>query len=333
MKAIWKGSISFGLVSIPVKLYSATQQSNLDLDMVDSRDHERIHFQRVNEKTGKEVKWEQIAKAYDVNGEYVVLDDADFESAAPEKTKVIAVNNFILEKEIDTIYYENSYYIEPEKSGARAYALLREALIKSGKIGIAQFVMRSTEALTILKPMDKVLVLSKIRFAEEIRPYDKFELPPKTEVKAAELKMALTLINQYTSKFDINDYKDEYTAALLKVIKAKAKGKKTAPRKLKIVHNKSQDLMEQLKASLTKEKEWQRAHFRGTKTFGLPPALRLQAGTWRRIVELGCSQRSIDGGRRTKAGGTCRRSSPALWKVLWRNSRRKLWGRHCGNMG
>lgn len=254
MKAIWKGAISFGLVNIPVKLYSATQQSNLDLDMVDSRDMGKVHFQRVNENTGKEVKWENIAKAYDLNGEYIMLEDEDFAQAAPEKSKIIEVNNFIKEAEVDTIYYESSYYVEPEKSGERAYALLREALTKSGKVGIAQFVMRTAAALTVLKPKGNILVLSKIRFAEEIRDIKEFKLPEKSLVKPAELKMALSLINQYTGAFNIEKYKDEYASSLLKVIKAKATGKKKAPTKLKVVHSKKQDLMEQLKASLTKTK-------------------------------------------------------------------------------
>jgi DNA end-binding protein Ku len=254
MKAIWKGSIGFGLVNIPVKLYSATQQSNLDLDMVDSRDMGKVHFKRVNEHTGKEVTWENIAKAYLLNDDYILLEDEDFEQAMPEKSKVIEVNHFIKQEEVDTIYYENSYYIEPEKSGERAYALLREALVKSGKVGVAQFVLRTAEALTILKPMDKMLVLSKIRFAEEIRDTAEFKLPAKSIVKPAELKMALSLINQYTTPFDITGFKDEYASALLKVIKAKAGGKKRTVPKLKVVRTKTQDLMEQLKASLGKSK-------------------------------------------------------------------------------
>ena len=254
MKAIWKGAISFGLVNIPVKLFSATAQSNLDLDMVDERDLAKVHFKRVNEKTGREVKWENIAKAFLLNDEYILLDDEDFAQAMPEKSKVIEVNHLIKEDEIDTIYYENSYYIAPEKSGERAYALLREALHKSGKVGIAQFVLRTAEALTVLKPKDDILVLSKIRFAQEIRKIDEFKLPGKTMVKPAELKMALSLISQYTAPFKIEAYKDEYAAALLKLIKAKASGKKRAAPKLKIVRSKTQDLMEQLKASLSKNK-------------------------------------------------------------------------------
>jgi DNA end-binding protein Ku len=253
MKAIWKGAIGFGLVNIPVRLFSATQQSNLDLDMVDSRDMGRIHFQRVNEHTGKEVKWENIAKAYKLNDDYIMLEDTDFEQAAPEKSKIIEVNHFVDEEEIDTIYYENSYYIEPEKSGAKAYALLREALTKSGKVGVAQFVMRTASALTVLKPMGDVLVLSKIRFAEEIRSAEEFDLPKKSAVKPAELKMAMSLIDQYSGPFNIEQFKDQYAADLLKVIKAKAKGKKPVAKKMKIVHSKTEDLMAQLKASLKKK--------------------------------------------------------------------------------
>jgi DNA end-binding protein Ku len=254
MKAIWKGSIGFGLVNIPVKLYSATQNSTLDLDMVDRRDIGKIHFQRINEKTGKEVKWEDIAKAYKLNDEYVLLEESDFDEALPEKSKIIEVNNFVDESEIDTIYFENSYYIEPEKSGSKAYALLREALTKVGKVGIAQFVMRSTESLTVIKSSGNMLVLSKIRFAEEIRSIEDFTLPAKTAIKSDELKMAVALIDQYTTPFKIEKFKDEYAAALLKLIKAKASGKRLTAPKLKVVHSKSQDLMEQLKASLSKKK-------------------------------------------------------------------------------
>lgn len=254
MKAIWKGSINFGLVNIPVKLYSATEQSTLDLDMVDRRDMGKIHFKRVNQNTGKEIEWENIAKAYLLNGEYIMLEDEDFEEAAPEKSKIIAVNHFIEEDEIDTIYFENSYYVEPEKSGAKAYALLREALEKSGKVGVAQFVLRTSETLCVLKPLNDALVLSKIRFAQEIRSTEGLALPPKSVVKSDELKMAVTLIEQYTTPFNIEKYKDEYSDALLRVIKARASGKKGKTRQLKQTESHTQNLMEQLKASLSKSK-------------------------------------------------------------------------------
>ncbi|MBK6399255.1 MAG: Ku protein [Bacteroidetes bacterium] len=254
MKAIWKGSIGFGLVNIPVKLYSAVEQSNLDLDMVDSRDHSKIRFQRINETTGKEVKWENIAKAYFMNDDYILLDDADFEEAAPEKSKIIEVNQFVDENEIDPIYYESSYYIQPEKSGIKAYSLLYSALTKSGKVGIAQFVMRTAEALTVLRPYKDVLLLSKIRFSEEVRDISDLGATKMVAVKPQELKMALSLIKQYSKKFDIEKYKDEYAKALLKVIKAKASGKRQPVRKLKVAHRHSDDLMDQLKQSLSKKK-------------------------------------------------------------------------------
>lgn len=254
MRSIWKGSISFGLVNIPVKLYSATEQSSLNLDMVDKRDMGKVRFKRVNENTGKEITWENIAKAYKLNGDYIVLEDEDFEAAAPEKSKIIQINHFVRVDEIDTIYFENSYYAEPEKSGEKAYALLREALAKSGKVGLAQFVMRTAETLAVLKPMKDVLVVSKIRFAQEIRSTEELKVPPKSAIKAEELKMALALINQYSEPFNIQDYKDEYAAALKKVIEERASGKKGKVRKLRVERTSNDNLMDQLKASLTKSK-------------------------------------------------------------------------------
>lgn len=250
MKAIWKGSIGFGLVNIPVKLYSATHQSNLDLDMVERKNMGKINFKRVNEETGREVKWEDIGKAYKLNNRYVLLDEEDFEKVAPEKSKIIEVNHFVNESEIDTIYYENSYYAEPEKPGAKAYALLREALSETGKVGVAKFVLRTAEVLAVLKPLGKVMVLSKIRFAEEIRDTDEISLPSGSSVKPAELKMAVSLINQFSGKFNIYKFKDEYSAKLLKVIKAKSKGKSIRPVTNEIKYKNTKDLMEQLKASL-----------------------------------------------------------------------------------
>jgi DNA end-binding protein Ku len=251
MRSIWTGAIGFGLVNIPVKLYSATESSSLDLDMLDKKDHSNINFKRVNSKTGKEVAWQNIIKGYKMpNDEYVILTDKDFEQASAKKTKTIEITDFVKEEEIDSVYYETPYYLEPDKSGTRAYALLREALEKTKKVGIATFVLRSKQALAVLKPGKKVIVLNRIRFQEEIRDENELKLPAKSEVKPAELKMAVTLIDQLTHKFDISAYKNTYTAELMKVIKAKAKGVKLKEPKLKVVHTKSEDLMEQLKASL-----------------------------------------------------------------------------------
>jgi len=250
MRPIWTGAIGFGLVNIPVKMYSATQTSNLNLDMLDKKDHAHIKYQRVNENSGKEVPWGNIVKGYKYEGDYVILDDKDFEAASAKKTKTIEISDFVKEEEISSLYYETPYYLEPDKSGTRPYALLLEALKKTKKVGVSTFVMRNKEALAILRPDKEVIVLNKIRFEEEIRDPGELQLPKNTEVKPAELKMAITLIDQLTAKFDISKYKDTYNGELLKLIKAKASGKKIKAPQLKVVHSKTKDLMDQLKASL-----------------------------------------------------------------------------------
>lgn len=252
MRPIWTGAIGFGLVNIPVKMYSATETSNLDLDMLDKKDHAHIKYMRVNENTGKEVDWENIVKGYKYNDDYVVLDEKDFEAASAKKTKTIEISDFVKEEEISSLYYETPYYLEPDKSGVRPYKLLLDALKKTKKVGVSTFVMRNKEALAILKP-DKnknVIVLNKIRFEQEIRNPEELTLPKNAEVKPAELKMAVTLIDQLTGKFDISKYKDTYSGELLKLIKAKASGRKIKAPQMKVVHNKTKDLMDQLKASL-----------------------------------------------------------------------------------
>jgi DNA end-binding protein Ku len=250
MRSIWTGAIGFGLVNIPVKMYSATESSNLNLDMLDKKDHAHIKYMRVNETTGKEVPWGNIVKGYKWNNDYVILDEKDFEAASAKKTKTIEISDFVKEDEISSIYYETPYYLEPDKSGTRPYKLLLQALLKTKKVGVASFVMRNKEALAILRPDKEVIVLNRIRFEEEIRDPKELTLPTNTEVKPAELKMAITLIDQLTAKFDISKYKDTYNDELLKLIKAKASGKKIKIPEMKVVHSKTKDLMDQLKASL-----------------------------------------------------------------------------------
>ncbi len=254
MRSIWTGAIAFGLVNIPVKLYSAIQQSELDLDMLDKKDLANIKFQRVNAETGKVVPWENILKGYKIDDKYVVLTDEDFEKASPEKNKLIEIVEFVNEKEIDSIYYETPYFIQPQKSGTKAYALLRDALKKTGKAGIGTYVLRNRESLVLIKPLDDILVLNKIRFEQEIRDHSEIE-GPASVTKAAEMKMAIQLIEQLTHKFDISKYKDTYTDKLMKLIKAKSKGKKITSSPLKVVHSSNRDLLSQLKASLGSKKK------------------------------------------------------------------------------
>ncbi|AEV97944.1 Ku protein [Niastella koreensis] len=254
MRAIWTGAIGFGLVNIPIKIYSAVQASELDLDMLDKKDHSNIHFQRVNAKTGKEVAWENIVRGYNLDGHYVVLTEEDFQKVRPEKNKLINISEFVDETEIDSMYYENPYYLAPDKSGVKAYNLLRDALEETGKVGLGTYVLRNKESIGVIKPHEDVLVLNKIRFGEEIR--DTTELDIKaTKSNPAELKMAIALINQLSGDFDITHFKDTYSEDLLKLIKDKAKGKKIAVPHMRVVHSRSKDLMEQLKASLGTKKE------------------------------------------------------------------------------
>ncbi|WP_256013044.1 non-homologous end joining protein Ku [Desertivirga xinjiangensis] len=254
MRSIWKGSIGFGLVNIPIKLYSAVQSSSLGLDMLDSRDHSRIRYQRINEKTRKEVPYEKIVKGYPINDSYVILEDKDFEDASPEKSKIIEIENFVDLNEVNPMFYETSYYTEPEAQGKKAYALLLKALQKSKKAGLARFVLRSSENLCIIHPVDKVIVASKIRFADEIRSSEEILTPDNVEVSKKELDMGLALINQYSGKFEIEKFKDEYHSELLKIIQAKAKGKRPTIKKLKPQKASDDNLYDMLMQSLGSKK-------------------------------------------------------------------------------
>jgi len=254
MRSIWKGSIGFGLVNIPVKLYSAVQSSNLDLDMLDGRDHSRIRFQRVNETTHKEVPYDKIVKAYKLNDEYVVVEERDFEDAAPEKSKVIEIESFVDIADVNPMYYETSYYTEPDTKKNKAYALLLQALKKSGKAGLGRFVLRTTENLCIIHPVEHVLVVTRIRFAQEIRSTEELNIDDDIEVSKKELDVGLALINQYAEDFDVSKFKDDYHEELLKIIQAKAKGKRPTIKKLKPHTTTSDDLYGQLMQSLKTKK-------------------------------------------------------------------------------
>lgn len=250
MRSLWKGSIGFGLVNIPVSLYSATEESNLSFVSLDKQSKGRIRYKKVSEASGKEVKPEDIIKAYEMGGQYVTMESEDFEKAIPTKKDHIDIVQFVLEKEIDALYYEKPYYLAPEKGGDRAYVLLREALKKEGKGALGLFVFHNREWVCLLKPSGNVLVLHRLRFAEEVRGTEGLSVPSAT-VKGEELKMAASLINQLTKPFKPEAFKDEYSAKLLKVIEAKAQGKSANFKPMKVVHTtQTEDLMAKLKASL-----------------------------------------------------------------------------------
>jgi DNA end-binding protein Ku len=249
MRAIWTGAIGFGLVNIPVKIYSATQDSRPDFDLLDRKSLERVRYKRVNERTGKEVAWDNIVKGHYLKDRYIVLEDADFEEASPEKTKLINLQSFVRESDIDSVYFESPYYLSPQKGGEKAYSLLLKALDKTKKAALSTFVMRNTESLAVIRPYQGLLLLNKLRFYEELRPIKEVNVS-LTRISKPEMDMAMQLIKRHTGSFNIEDYQDEYSKELLKLIRAKAKGKRPVVRKLKLPRTESKDLLEQLKASL-----------------------------------------------------------------------------------
>ena len=255
MRPLWKGSIGFGLVNIPVRLYSATEESNVYFVSIDKKNNARIRYKKVNETTGKEVTTADIVKAYEIGGQYVVMENEDFDKALPVKKDHIDIVQFVNEKEIDVLYYEKPYYLEPEKGGDKAYVLLREALKKESKAALGLFVFHNREWVCLLKPSGNVIVLNRLRFTEEIRPTAGLVISDQS-IKAEELKMASTLINQLTKPFKPEQFKDEYAEKLMEVIQAKSKGKVAAYKPMKVVHNTAtEDLMAKLKASLKPTKK------------------------------------------------------------------------------
>ncbi|RKR81570.1 Ku protein [Mucilaginibacter gracilis] len=253
MRSIWKGSVGFGLVNIPIKLYSAVQSSSLDFDMLDSRDHSRIRYQRVNEHTQKEVPYDKIVKGFKIDDDYVIMEDQDFEDAAPEKSREIEIESFVDIADVNPMYYETSYYAEPDSKNNKAYALLIQALKKAKKAGLARFVLRNSESLCIVHPVGNVLVVTRIRFGQEIRSAEELDVPG-TEVSKKELDMGLALIEQYAERFDVSKFKNEYSDDLLKIIHEKAKGKRPTIKKLKVKQASSDDLYDQLMNSLKTKK-------------------------------------------------------------------------------
>lgn len=252
MRAIWTGSLSFGLINIPVKMYSgAESRGGIDLTMLHKKDLSPIRYAKFCREENKEIDFKEIVKGYEYrDGEYIVLTEEDFEKANAEKTGAIDIAQFAHETEIDVRYYEKPYYLEPQKGADKPYALLREALTKSNKIAIAKFVLRNKEHLASVKPVGRVLVLNQLRFPSELRQPSQLNLPDNKANAKPEVDMALKLISQLTNPFIPEDYRDTYTEELEKIIEARAKGKSPAKKGKTPVKTESKDLMSMLKASL-----------------------------------------------------------------------------------
>jgi DNA end-binding protein Ku len=256
MRALWSGTINFGLVNIPVKLFSGSKSNTLNLDMLRRGDLCPVSYKKVCRADGKEIPYEDVVKGYEYEeGDYVILEKEDFENANVEKTKSLEILDFVKEDEIDSIFYEKPYYLEPEKNGTRAYALLREALKKSKKVAVASFVIRSREHIGVIKPYGKLLLLNQLRYHDEIRETEELKLPEAKSIKEKEIKMALSLIEEMTSKFTPEDYEDTYIEDLKKIIEAKAKGKRPKKKGKEPKPTKVIDMMDLLKKSIDRKKK------------------------------------------------------------------------------
>lgn len=225
-RSIWKGSIAFGLVNIPVGLTSAESRPDIQLHMVDSQNHARIRYERVNADTGEEVPWDRMVKGYEhEDGKFILLTEDELEAVQPKLTKTIEIENFVSLADIDPLLFDKPYYLEPDKRGRKAYALLREALRKTGRAGISKVVIRTREYLSAMFVRDDVLILMLLRFPQEIRASSKLELPFSTdkewEPKKNEMDLAVRLIDEMTGKWSPADYHDEYREALMDFIEKK----------------------------------------------------------------------------------------------------------------
>lgn len=228
-RAIWKGSISFGLVHIPISLYSAENSaSDLSFSMLDKRDMVPIGYRRINKKTGKEVEWDNIVKGYEYSDDqYVVLGEEDFKRANVEATQTIDITDFVDAAEIPSFYFDKPYFLEPVKKGEKSYALLRETLKRTGKVGIASVVIHTRQHLAALIPYDKALVLNLMRFSEELRDPSDLKLPDANAATAKEIEIAEQLVNSMASDWEPEKYRDTYHKDLLDLIERKVKAGET----------------------------------------------------------------------------------------------------------
>ena len=256
MRAIWKGSISFGLVNIPIALYPATRKEELTFRLLRRTDLSPVNYKRVAEKDGKEVPWDDTVKGYEYEkGKYVVLKDEDFQRVDLEATQTVDIQDFVYQEEIDPMFFYKPYYLEPQKGGDKAYALLRDSLEKSKKVGIAKVVIKTRQYLAGVKPEGDALVLELMHFAEELADPNKLHVPKKIEVGKREMSMATALVDSMSSKWNPEKYHDDYREALMEVIeeKVEAGGKeieekpKKAPKPTKVI-----DLVSVLQQSLEK---------------------------------------------------------------------------------
>jgi len=257
-RSIWTGSITFGLVNIPVKLFVAVREKNIAFHMLHDQDHVRLQRRMICPSDGKEVHAEHTVKGYEVSpGEYVVVKESELEAAAPKKSKTIEMEDFVDLDQIDPVYFDRPYYVVPQEQGVKAYRLLVEAMEKSKRVGIARFVMRNKEYLCALRPQEGALILETMHFSDEVIPVaDVDGVPHKAKSDERELKMASQLIESLSTKFKPEKYHDTYREAVQEIIERKAEGEKivTPPNVEDKKKGGATNLMAALEASLAKAK-------------------------------------------------------------------------------
>jgi len=250
-RSISTASLTFGLVSIPVRLFPATSSKSVSFHLLHAKDMSRIQQKIYCPKEDKIVDRSELVRGYEVEkDQYVIISDDELAGVAPEKSTSIEIQEFVVESDISSLYLEKPYYLEPDKGAGKAYALLREALAKSGKVGVAQFVLRNRESLCVLKPQGEGLVLNALRFAADIRSMEELSLPTKEKLSTGEVSLATKLIEGMTGKFDSSKYKDTYTEEVRKLIEAKAKGEKRQAAAPKPAKSNVIDLVAALQESL-----------------------------------------------------------------------------------
>ena len=251
-RPIWSGAISFGLVNVPVKVFSATSSKDVRFHQLDGKSKSRIKQKRVSVATGEEVPYEDLIKAYEIAPDnYVTVTPEELEALDPKASKTIDIEDFVDLDQIDPVYYERPYYLVPDKGGQKAYALLRNAMRETNKVGIARVVLRTKQYLAAIRPKDDALVMETMLFSDEVNPLDELDLPgPDVDVTEREEKMARSLIDSLTTDFEPSKYRDEYRERVLQLIEQKASGQEivvedTAEEAPRVV-----DLMAALEASL-----------------------------------------------------------------------------------
>jgi len=284
-RALWKGAISFGLVHIPVALHSATSEQGVDFDWLDKRTMDPVGYKRINKKTGKEVSKEDIVKGIEYeDGQYVVLNPDEISAAYPKTTQTIGIETFVGANDIPFIYFERPYYVVPINKGEKVYALLRDALFRTRKVGIARVIIQTKQHLAALIPSGSALVLNLLRWGDEIRSMKNLNFPSEGKeapgISDKELKMAEQLVNELTSTWHPEDYRDSFKDEIMKLVEQKAeKGEIQAvarPEEAEAMRTGAQivDLTELLQRSLKSRKKEEREEASETKSAGKPSARR-----------------------------------------------------------